>query len=65
MTTYKKKSYSYRPMALEANKCVQGIDEFNFILYEGKFVLPRTLLNSYSTGLFMGERPFRIILKPD
>ncbi|GAB6014219.1 MAG: hypothetical protein Lm2023SU_05700 [Serratia ureilytica] len=59
------KSYAYSPMTLEANKCVPGIGEFNFIAGEGYTVLVRTPLNSYRAGFSVWKKGDGIVLKPN
>jgi len=59
------KSYAYNPVTLEANKCVPGIGEFNFIAGEGYTVLVRTPLNSYRTSFVVMKKGESIMLKPD
>lgn len=59
------KSYAYRPITLEANKCVPGIGEFSFIAGEGYTVLVRTPLNSYRTSFVVRKKGESMMLKPD
>ncbi|CAI1047098.1 Uncharacterised protein [Serratia marcescens] len=59
------KSYAYNPVTLEANKCVTGIGEFNFIAGEGYSVLVRTPLNSYRTSFVVWNKGKNMMLKPD
>lgn len=59
------KSYAYNPVTLEANKCVPGIGEFNFIAGEGYTVLVRTPLNSYRAGFSVWKKGDGIVLKPN
>ncbi|MEN4196827.1 putative T6SS immunity periplasmic lipoprotein [Serratia marcescens] len=59
------KSYAYSPITLEANKCVAGIGEFNFIAGEGYSVLVRTPLNSYRTSFVVMKKGGSIMLRPD
>ncbi len=59
------KSYAYRPITLEANKCVPGIGEFNFIAGEGYTVLVRTPLNSYRTEFSLWKKGEGLVLKPN
>lgn len=59
------KSYAYNPVTLEANKCVPGIGEFNFIAGEGYSVLVRTPLNSYRAGFSVWKKGEGIVLKPN
>ncbi|EPH2537253.1 TPA: hypothetical protein R4193_000656 [Serratia marcescens] len=58
------KSYAYNPVTLEANKCVPGIGEFNFIAGEGYTVLVRTPLNSYRTSFVLMEKGENMMLRP-
>lgn len=57
------KSYAYSPITLEANKCVPGIGEFNFIAGEGYSVLVRTPLNSYRTSFVVWNINGRFMVK--
>ncbi|HAT5005713.1 putative T6SS immunity periplasmic lipoprotein [Serratia marcescens] len=59
------KSYVYSPITLEANKCVPGIGEFNFIAGDGYTVLVRTPLNSYRSSFVVWKKGESIILRPD
>lgn len=59
------KSYAYNPVTLEANKCVPGIVEFNFIAGEGYTVLVRTPLNSYRSSFVVWKKGGSMMLKPD
>lgn len=59
------KSYAYNPVTLEANKCVPGIGEFNFIAGEGYTVLVRTPLNSYRTEFSLWKKGEGVVLKPN
>ncbi|EMB4114365.1 hypothetical protein GF111_10340 [Serratia sp. HRI] len=59
------KSYAYNPVTLEANKCVPGIGEFNFIAGEGYTVLVRTPLNSYRTSFVVMKKGENMMLRPD
>ncbi|MGQ5845959.1 putative T6SS immunity periplasmic lipoprotein [Serratia sp. IR-2025] len=58
------KSYAYNPVTLEANKCVPGIGEFNFIAGEGYTVLVRTPLKSYRTSFVLMEKGENMMLRP-
>ncbi|MBX9331206.1 putative T6SS immunity periplasmic lipoprotein [Serratia sp. IR-2025] len=59
------KSYAYNPVTLEANKCVPGIGEFNFIAGEGYTVLVRTPLNSYRSSFVVMKKGENMMLRPD
>ncbi|MFA1589957.1 putative T6SS immunity periplasmic lipoprotein [Serratia nevei] len=59
------KSYAYNPVTLEANKCVPGIGEFNFIAGEGYTVLVRTPLNSYRSSFGVWNINGRVMVKAD
>lgn len=59
------KSYANTPVALEPEKCVPGISEYDFIPGEGYSVIVSTPLHPYEASFIVWKKGQQIMLKPN